>query len=84
MKEKIKIFIFTTVFSGGKNKNLFIFTPVFLGEKMKNFIFTPVLEKEGNIFQAMTGFLAHFPVGMGILYPVVSPQCIHHQKPFTQ
>ena len=26
--------------------------------------------------------LVHFPIGKGILYPILRPQCIHHQLTF--
>ena len=65
MKEKIKIFTFTTVLSGGENKKLFIFTPVFLGEKMKNFIFTLVLEKEGKYISSNDWFPGSFSYWYG-------------------
>ena len=45
-------------------------------------IFTPVLEKEGKYISSNDWLPGSFPIGMGILYPVVRPQCIHHQKIF--
>ena len=48
---------------GRENKLVFVFTPVCLGKKIDlNSFFPATIE---NIFQAMTGCLAHFPIGMG-------------------
>ena len=77
-REKKYLFIFTTIFWGRENEQLFIFT--FLIDK-KNFLFSLPFSKrrKENMFQAITGCLVHFPIGKGILYPLLRQQCIHHQ-----
>ena len=52
--KKINIFTIFFLGGGGGGINNYVFTPVFGGERIEFFlIYTPVLEREGNIFQAM-------------------------------
>ena len=60
-------FIFTPVYWGEKIIFKSIFTPVYWGEKRNlNLFFPTTIEKEANIFQAMTGCLAHFSIGTAL------------------
>ena len=64
--DDISKYIFTTVF-WGKKIYLNIFSPpYFRGRNIYlNIFFPDHYRKRENIFQAMAGCLAHFPIGMG-------------------